>query len=62
MKKLKLALASLTAGLVVVAPGSALAGPPEHCYSPEFGDPCKPVFIVCERIADTTKDRVTCGD
>ena len=62
MKKLKVVLASVAVGLVASLPGPALAGPPEHCYSPDFGDPCKPFFILCERIADTTKDRVTCAD
>lgn len=61
MRKLKIALASLTVGLVTFVPASALAGPPEHCDS-EFGDPCKPFFILCQRIAESTKDRVTCGD
>jgi hypothetical protein len=61
MKKLKIALACLTVAVASAAPASALAGPPEHCDG-EFGDPCKPFFILCTRIEESTKGKVTCGD
>jgi len=62
MKKLKVALACLTVAAVSAIPASALAGPPEHCYSPEFGDPCKPFYILCQQIEERTKGIVTCAD
>lgn len=62
MKKLKVALGCLVLGAVSAIPATAVAGPPEHCYSPEFGDPCKPIYILCQGIEERTKGIVTCGD
>ena len=62
MRKLKLMLACAVVAVVSAAPAGAMAGPPEHCYSPEFGDPCKPIYILCQGIDERTKGIVTCGD
>jgi len=64
MSKLKVVVASLTVGLVALTPvAAAQAGPPpEHCDSELGFDPCKPISILCKRIDEATKGRVTCGD
>ena len=60
MKKLKITLACLIIAAVSAVPASALAVPP-HCDG-EFGDPCKPFYILCLRIEESTKGLVTCAD
>ena len=61
MKRLKTALACLAVAAATAVPTPALAGPPEHCDG-EFGDPCKPFFLICRDIEARTKGYVTCGD
>ena len=54
----RLLVTLMTVGIVGAAP-AALAGPPQHCYG-EFGDPCKPIYIMCQNLETWTKGRVTC--
>ena len=61
MTRFKVVVACLTVAAALATPVTALAGPPEHCDS-EFGDPCKPFFLICRDIEERTKGRVTCGD
>ena len=49
----------MAAGIVGAAAPAALAGPPQHCHG-EFGDPCKPIYIMCQNLELWTKGRVTC--
>jgi hypothetical protein len=62
MTRFKVVLACVTVAAASAIPATAVAGPPEHCYSPEFGDPCKPFYVVCQAVEDRTKGIVTCGD